>query len=77
MLRSAFASINYCIDVEIDIDYLPHFRDFCHEEAVLEKSYATARNLEKLTSTSAQQGVEAKNYIKSNNKNDENIKIRT
>ena len=32
------------------------FRDFRHEEAVLEKSYATARNLEKLTSTLAQQG---------------------
>ena len=53
------------------------FRGFCHEEAVLEKSYVIARNLKKLTSTSEQQGVEVKNYIKSNDDNDENIKIRT
>ena len=53
------------------------FRDFCHEEAVLEKSYATARNLVELTSTSAQQGVKEKNCIQINNENDENIKIRT
>ena len=47
----------------------PTFRDFCNEEGVLEKSYVVAMNLEKLTSKQAQQGLEAMNYIKSNNNN--------